>query len=423
MPGPEFPRLFIRSGREGLSLPPEQIHALARRDVVALSPFRGIYRDIAAIRQLNPRVVVLQDVDEPLAAPCSDPAWRRAFDGFFLHASPEPPAVVDLDRAPWEPAARLMAQRLHDRCGAGLAVGHAPPTPFDAGPPGAGDGYRPMRFGLAAALLDDGYYQYLADAAGWFDEYGVDAAGKPTGGETGRHWLGRPLGPARQIVEPLAAPDRMERADWEVRVGSPAVIDLDQQGDALRVEIGAVRAPRPNAVVLRARGRGPVSASAEYTLVLDARAFTARLIDVVFAGARGFLYLQPQWARHVLTLCARQSAASFDLRFELGRDDGWVELQEVRLQEGAAEAGWTREFEHGLTAVNPTRRARVLEIPPGFRKILGAQDPAHNDGKAAGPRLEIGPLDAYLLCSGQGICVVTRTWAGDSKMKFTPGGV
>jgi hypothetical protein len=54
--------------------------------------------------------------------------------------------------------------------------------------------YRAMRYGLAIALLHDGYYTFDDGVFGhyvawWYDEY--DGAGR------GRHWLGHALGPAR----------------------------------------------------------------------------------------------------------------------------------------------------------------------------------------------------------------------------------
>ena len=164
---------------------------------------------------------------------------------------------------------------------------------------------------------------------------------------------------------------------------------------------------RPSAVALAARGAGTLTGAAEYSLTLDARASSGRIIDVAVrepgnpgrAGVQASLYLRPRWTRHVLTLFVPpgRPLESFELVFELGRDEGRVELQDVSLQEGVADAGWIREFEHGLVVVNPTRRRTTLDIPAGFRKIRGSQDPTHNDGAEAGRRIEVAPLDAYLL--------------------------
>jgi hypothetical protein len=267
-----------------------------------------------------------------------------------------------------------------------------------------------MRFGLASALLYGGYYQYRAQSGDsgnwrhWFDEYSVDAQGRATDGTAGRNWLGKPLGPARQIVRDLKTPDLLERAAWE---GAGAV-ELDPQGAAVRAEVKPVAAHRPDAAVMHARA-GALAAGAEYTLALEAKAVSPRLIDVTVRDARNrvralaSVFIGREWKRHVLTLfvSSGERLEGADVGFELGRDKGIVEFDNITLQDGVAEAGWLREFEHGLAVVNPTRRTQVLDIPGGFRKILGTQDPRHNDGSAAGARIEVGPLDAYLLQRAQ----------------------
>jgi hypothetical protein len=286
-------------------------------------------------------------------------------------------------------------------------LGHAPSFVLNSSQPGRWDDYRQVRFGLATALLYGGYYQYRAQSGDsgnwrhWFDEYSVDAEGRATDGAAGRNWLGMPLAPARQIVRELGTPNLLDRAAWD---GAGAV-DLDPQGAAVRAEVKALRAHRPDAATMHARGSGKLAAGAEYTLALDARSASPRLIDVTVrdAGRRvralASLYIGREWKRHVLTLFVSAGAAleTGDVSFELGRDEGIVEFDNITLQDGVAEAGWLREFEHGMVAVNPTRRAQVLDIPAGFRKILGTQDARHNDGAPAGTRLEVGPLDGYLL--------------------------
>jgi hypothetical protein len=65
---------------------------------------------------------------------------------------------------------------------------------------------------------------------------------------------------------------------------------------------------------------------------------------------------------------------------------------------GAAQTEGTlriREFEHGLAVVN-LGEAPVTFAAPGYRKLAGTQDPAHNDGGAA-DALVVPARDAYLL--------------------------
>lgn len=56
-----------------------------------------------------------------------------------------------------------------------------------------------------------------------------------------------------------------------------------------------------------------------------------------------------------------------------------------------------REFEHGLAVVNTGTTAASFTAPPGFAKLAGTQDPAHNDGKPVTGPLEVAPSDGYVL--------------------------
>jgi len=134
----------------------------------------------------------------------------------------------------------------------------------------------------------------------------------------------------------------MARAIWDIRVARPgdAAADLDQQGDAIRVTIAALRVARPDTVVLFAGGTGALAADARYTLRLAGRASPARLIgvsiregNVVRAGAS--IPLKPRWDRRALTLRigAGKPLGAWSLCFELGKDAGEIELDEIELRE------------------------------------------------------------------------------------------
>lgn len=57
---------------------------------------------------------------------------------------------------------------------------------------------------------------------------------------------------------------------------------------------------------------------------------------------------------------------------------------------------WRRDFQYGIALVNPTNTARTVTVEPGLRRLAGGQDPAVNDGSAAG-RLTLGPKDGIVL--------------------------
>jgi len=80
--------------------------------------------------------------------------------------------------------------------------------------PGFEPNYRKMRFGLATALLNDGFYSYEINTNGhgslcllWFDEY--DDAGKEHG------YLGQPLGPAYRVTNILLDENQVGSGNFE----------------------------------------------------------------------------------------------------------------------------------------------------------------------------------------------------------------
>ncbi|MDJ0928066.1 MAG: putative glycoside hydrolase [Gammaproteobacteria bacterium] len=57
---------------------------------------------------------------------------------------------------------------------------------------------------------------------------------------------------------------------------------------------------------------------------------------------------------------------------------------------------YRRVFEKGMAIVNPTRRRVTVDIEPGYRRFLGSQDSATNDGTSA-RSVAIPPRDGLLL--------------------------
>ncbi|MCX7011373.1 MAG: putative glycoside hydrolase [Candidatus Sumerlaeota bacterium] len=303
-------------------------------------------------------------------------------------------------------------------CRAWLDTGHPPSLVANSSQPGTWTDRRQVRFGLASALLFDGFFQYRAHSGDkenwshWFDEYSVDTAGKATDGTTGRHWLGRPLGPARQATQALTTPNLVAGAAWALDVTRPGLAQtrLESEGGVLRATIDALRSTKPGAVSLSAPGTGALKPTSEYTLDLEVRASSPRLVDFSIAAgkAKGAssgsriqipLYVKSQWERHVLTCfnASDKPLQPYQLVFGLGRDEGTVELRGTSWREGTEEGVWTREFEHGAVVVSPTRQPQTAGGLQGFRKILGMQDPAHNNGGSVPASLTVAPLDAYLL--------------------------
>jgi hypothetical protein len=57
---------------------------------------------------------------------------------------------------------------------------------------------------------------------------------------------------------------------------------------------------------------------------------------------------------------------------------------------------WRRDFQNGVVLVNPTSSVEAVQLEPGLRRLAGNQDPAVNDGSAAG-RVILGPKDGIVL--------------------------
>ena len=56
-----------------------------------------------------------------------------------------------------------------------------------------------------------------------------------------------------------------------------------------------------------------------------------------------------------------------------------------------------REFEHGLVVVNTGASTETVDVPTGFAKLAGQQDPRHNDGGDVTGTLTVAAKDAYVL--------------------------
>ena len=78
-----------------------------------------------------------------------------------------------------------------------------------------------------------------------------------------------------------------------------------------------------------------------------------------------------------------------------GRGVGWLGYPEGTATR--AGAGWLRTFTHGMAIANPTDAPITVPVPAGYRKLAGAQDPAHNDGAVVRGSLVVAGHDGYLL--------------------------
>jgi len=74
---------------------------------------------------------------------------------------------------------------------------------------------------------------------------------------------------------------------------------------------------------------------------------------------------------------------------------GSIVVDDVRILEGLGGV-WRRDFSGGVALVNPTGRARTVELGETLVKIAGVQDPLHNDGSRV-VAVTVPPYDGYVL--------------------------
>jgi len=124
----------------------------------------GQAREWAAIRALQPQLTIMGNTDSDL----SYPEYRKKLDAAFLEGWMGKSWSIEKRRG-WSAAmAHYRAARANLPDGAILGVNVA----------GRRDDYPFFRYAYASCLLDDGYFSFADDAAGyssvvWFDEYDV----------------------------------------------------------------------------------------------------------------------------------------------------------------------------------------------------------------------------------------------------------
>jgi hypothetical protein len=285
--------------------------------------------------------------------------------------------------------------------------------------PGFVPNYRKMRFGLATALLNDGFFSYEINTSAhgelcllWFDEY--DNAGQ------GRGYLGQPLGAARCVTAALPTPNLVLGSEFESQA------DLDQwdfEADAHRGYTATLTLDKTTAASGTASARVTVThvagtdwrvsftfkpvaviSGTEYTLSFWAKADRTRPVSAWVQQDRApwdtYLWfdsfpLTSTWQHYETAIAARGSYTSAILQFGLGQTTGVVWLDDVRLQVGNRSV-WRRDYTGGAVLVNATADAQTIPLGGTFRKIKGAQAPAVNDGSLV-TQVVLPPKDGLIV--------------------------
>jgi len=227
----------------------------------------------------------------------------------------------------------------------------------------------------------------------------------------GRGWLGRPLGPAR--MRPLATPNLLAAGFgdgttptpvlWDLTTAAPTMATLARES-ATEAHVSVTTAPggTPWNVKL-IRGTVAVAAGKPYTLSFQARGPAGQRIEALLQQigapysirASAQVVLDRSWHQYSVLVPAGAGEPALAVQFNLGASHGDTWIDGVSLQQGDANV-WRRDFTGGTALLNATNTAQTVELGPGYRHILGTQDPAINNGAPA-TSVTLGPRDAVLL--------------------------
>ena len=277
--------------------------------------------------------------------------------------------------------------------------------------------YRKLRFGLATALLNDGFFSYEINTNGhgslcllWFDEY--DNAG------AGRGYLGQPLGPAFRAAPPLTTPNLLGDSTFEDSLGNWELWAWTEEGYSATVSLDGSTAAQGNfsarvEVTESAGSDWPVSfflspmgvvSGTEYALSFWARASVERTISAWVQQESppwdgyiwyGTIPLTTTWQHYELSGVVGGDDAAAGFYFGLGETTGTVWLDDVRLQVGSRQV-WRRDYPGGLALVNATAITRTVPLNGTFQKITGSQVPEINNGSLV-TQVTLPPLDGLIL--------------------------
>ncbi len=252
--------------------------------------------------------------------------------------------------------------------------------------------YPNMRFGLALALMNDGFFTYDFGDTGdgapvdwWYDEYDFN--------------LGFPLAPAAQIA-PGPTPNLITNGNfasglsaWLLNVDNidssavasvviDPVISADGNGSA------AATITTPGAMQWNAeleQDNLAFVAGTSYSLQFWARSDSPRSITVFTQGGApdypGYglgepISLTPAWQLFNVSFIATATANDGRLEFQFGDLAGTVWIDNVQLTAGTSNI-YRRDFTNGVVLLNGTSTPQTVSLEPGFNRFTGTQAPLY----------------------------------------------
>jgi hypothetical protein len=280
---------------------------------------------------------------------------------------------------------------------------------------------RQNRFTLATALLGNAFYDFdLTDgrsAISWFDEFAVDADGVARESASGKGYLGRALGPARELASPARKlwaqnfegfgaggsgtgdGSRLTKKAEEVLAGKRSIVI---EGKSRNSTAWTAFETVPESFILRKGKTYVVEFSWKVLEDLDygfwcsidsATDHSETQLDARFKDESGR-------ARYPFT---PMEDGDYRLRFS-SLSAGKVAIDDLVITEGGA-GPWRRDFENGIVLVNPCRAPARFDLKTisgdlgrtVIRRINGTQAPEVNSGAPVTGELVLQPFDAIIL--------------------------
>jgi len=301
-------------------------------------------------------------------------------------------------------------------------------------PGGTGD-YKKMRFGLATALMGDGFFTYQVRVWGpqpglfWFDEY--DNAGQKKG------YLGRPISDQRLALGPLTTSDKLGGKgsfkstkvykNWKLFVGSGYSGSKALKSGTARVVVSK-SGSRVDGVAFYS-GYFKVASQKPYTVRFRARAdrkTTARVrIATRNAPWRDWMTFQEiplstSWKTYEYTSYSKGGDADARIVFDLAGAKKTVWLDDVKVQDGGRLNVLRRDFENGVVLVNGTDRWIDVPLSTTFKRIKGTQQPGVNNGATVNVVKSMPPKDGLVLLRVSGTATRIPTFLTGAASPSSP---
>jgi uncharacterized protein (TIGR03437 family) len=250
--------------------------------------------------------------------------------------------------------------------------------------------YPNMRFGLAFALMNNGFFTHDFGDTGseapvdwWYDEYNFN--------------LGLPLSPATQVGSDgpnLLTNGGFENgfAGWQLHVSdsgaAAASLALDSVVTADGNASAAVHVATPGNLpwhVDLEQGNVPLTAGAAYRVRFWARADSPRSITVfsqsagpnyVSYGLDEHVSLTTTWQLFTLSFIAPATVNDARIEFWIGDLAGSVWIDEVQVSLESANV-YRRDFTNGVVLLNGMNSTRTVSLEAGLQRFSGSQAPLY----------------------------------------------